>query len=139
MIDTTEVRACQDVQGRLTALLDNELAADETTAVRAHLADCPSCRQEWESLTATKDLAAQWPEEDQPDLWPALQAQAASDSLASVMTELRALRSETQALRREVAQLRQDSITRPAPTAGRSTPLDLPYVPKVSRSLFQIV
>ena len=139
MNDTTQAHGCAAVQGRLTALLDNELVKDDTAAVQAHLAECAACRQEWESLAATRALAARWPEEDVMDLWPALQAQIVPTLWEEAVAELRVLRAETQTLREEIAQLRRALATRPAPVTERSTPLDLPYVPRVSRSRFQIV
>jgi anti-sigma factor (TIGR02949 family) len=36
---------CQDVEGRITPLVDGELVAAEAEAVNAHLAACPACRR----------------------------------------------------------------------------------------------
>ncbi|HEX3251866.1 MAG TPA: zf-HC2 domain-containing protein [Pyrinomonadaceae bacterium] len=37
------MRSCEDIRGRLTLYLDNELQGDERATVEAHLADCESC------------------------------------------------------------------------------------------------
>ena len=132
MMTKRDEGACANARGRLTALRDEELAGDEAVEVRAHLAECASCQQEWEGLTAAQNLAAQWTVGDTPDLWPALREQIAPTPWEEVLAELRLLRAEVAGLRRELA-------ARPAPIARRSTPLDLPYVPKVSRSQFQLV
>jgi anti-sigma factor RsiW len=37
------LRKCDDIQGRLTLYLDNELQGDERATVEAHLSDCEAC------------------------------------------------------------------------------------------------
>ncbi len=37
------MKNCDDIRGRLTLYLDNELQGDERAAVEAHLAECESC------------------------------------------------------------------------------------------------
>ncbi len=37
------MRSCEDIRGRLTLYLDNELQGDERATVEAHLTDCESC------------------------------------------------------------------------------------------------
>lgn len=37
------MRSCEDIRGRLTLYLDNELQGDERATVEAHLSDCESC------------------------------------------------------------------------------------------------
>lgn len=59
----------------LSALLDDELTADDASAVRAHLAGCELCRAELERLTQVKQLLAALPEREPPAAyWAALRA-----------------------------------------------------------------
>ncbi len=61
----------------LSALVDNELTADELTLVRAHLAQCEACRASLERLTAVKQLLGTLPEHDPPAAyWESLRAAA---------------------------------------------------------------
>jgi len=46
---------CENVRTQLSAYLDGELAPDEAEAVRAHLAWCPGCAEEYRRLTAVWD------------------------------------------------------------------------------------
>ncbi len=41
---------CTNVKDKLSALLDNELSASESTAVKAHIIRCPQCRAQRESM-----------------------------------------------------------------------------------------
>jgi anti-sigma factor RsiW len=45
---------CQIVQNSLSAYLDRELPGDQMIALRSHLASCPECGSELESLRAVK-------------------------------------------------------------------------------------
>lgn len=45
---------CRAVRPRLDAHLDRELDPVETAAVRVHLAECPACRAELESIRSLK-------------------------------------------------------------------------------------
>src|SRR3972149_6117974 len=47
---------CEPIQELLSAHIDGELAADELRAVDTHLAACPRCRAERESLGAPPRL-----------------------------------------------------------------------------------
>ncbi len=47
---------CKAVQARLSAYLDKELPGNEHTAVRAHVFDCASCREEMDSLATIKQM-----------------------------------------------------------------------------------
>jgi anti-sigma factor RsiW len=63
-------------QRQLSAYLDGELTAQETEEVRAHLADCATCRTELAQLRSVKVLLGRLPERSAPqDLWAALRAQ----------------------------------------------------------------
>jgi predicted anti-sigma-YlaC factor YlaD len=56
---------CHEVQERLSAWLDHELAEAAGAAVEAHLESCAACRREWHQLAALDaaldDLAAPAP------------------------------------------------------------------------------
>jgi anti-sigma factor RsiW len=47
---------CADVRARLPALLYGDLAADEASCVREHLAGCPSCQREQTAVTQVRHL-----------------------------------------------------------------------------------
>jgi len=46
---------CKDIDGLLTAYLEGEVTPEEEGQVEKHLADCPRCRGELESLAASRD------------------------------------------------------------------------------------
>jgi anti-sigma factor RsiW len=63
----------------LSALLDNELTADDAARLQAHLAECESCRAELERLGEVKQLLAALPEREPPAAyWTELRAQMAA-------------------------------------------------------------
>ena len=37
------MRKCEDIRGRLTLYLDNELQSDERATIEVHLSECESC------------------------------------------------------------------------------------------------
>jgi anti-sigma factor RsiW len=47
---------CKDINKKLLFYLDNELSPREKASVEAHLASCPDCRRELESLAATQSV-----------------------------------------------------------------------------------
>jgi len=51
---------CEEIQNRLTALLDNELALAERLKIEAHLAECKRCTEEFQRLSQTLSLVDQW-------------------------------------------------------------------------------
>ena len=75
-------------QRQLSAYLDGELTAQETEEVRAHLADCATCRAELAQLRSVKTLLGRLPERSAPqDLWASLRTrvdQPAENWIASV-------------------------------------------------------
>ncbi|HEY3248095.1 MAG TPA: zf-HC2 domain-containing protein [bacterium] len=67
----------------LSALLDNELTADDSAAVRAHLAQCEECRATLQQLTAVKQLLSALPEHEPPaGYWEVLRAAAVATAPA---------------------------------------------------------
>ncbi len=59
---------------QLSAYLDRELTPEEEAAVRRHLADCASCREELSRLERMRRLLAGLPERPLPEsFWPDLQ------------------------------------------------------------------
>src|SRR6185436_9545861 len=56
-----ELRTCEDIRGRLTLYLDDELQGEERGVVEAHLADCESCKtlfaRELNFLNAVRESA----------------------------------------------------------------------------------
>jgi negative regulator of sigma E activity len=74
---------CSDVQERLTAYLDGELADDRGSAVRGHLRSCEACRQiaadEGVLRDGLRDLS---PVDPPPSLWANVQAQLATAEVA---------------------------------------------------------
>ncbi len=87
---------CRRVHGLLSAYIDREVTGREMLVIRAHLAQCPDCADECESLSCTKEAVAalrtRAPQSDletliltrvarerrAPAVWPAL-AVASSD------------------------------------------------------------
>lgn len=47
---------CTDVRNLLPSLLYSDVSADEKTALRLHLSNCPACNQEWNSLQRLPEL-----------------------------------------------------------------------------------
>ncbi len=61
---------------QLSAYLDGELTPADTDDVRAHLAQCATCRRELEHLQSVKALLQRLPERPVPqDLWAAIRGQ----------------------------------------------------------------
>lgn len=86
---------CSDCTDKLSAHLDGDLPPSDTRALDAHLATCPACRRELDSLRALVASAAALPNDVAParDLWPEISAQLASSvsmSLAPVPSRSRA-------------------------------------------------
>lgn len=78
----------------LSALLDNELTADEVTALRAHLAGCEVCRAEFERLSQVKRLLAALPEREPPSsYWTALRTVPVQHAAPARPAPLDALRA----------------------------------------------
>jgi len=50
------MKECREVQASLSAYIDDELSWDEREAVDSHLANCPACPEELESLRRTVEL-----------------------------------------------------------------------------------
>ncbi|PPQ26328.1 zf-HC2 domain-containing protein [Rhodopila globiformis] len=48
--------SCRDVAGRASALIDGDLGARETAAMRLHLAMCRGCQRFLRQMRATRDL-----------------------------------------------------------------------------------
>ncbi len=73
---------CRAGTNALTALMDNELSREEAFALENHLRDCPSCRQEYESLLYAYQLTCRMPEiEVDPSLWPQIRSKLSSESM----------------------------------------------------------
>lgn len=53
---------CHDVQTRLIDLLYGELAAGEATAAGEHLAECETCRRDFEALKSTRQVLSAVPQ-----------------------------------------------------------------------------
>jgi hypothetical protein len=66
--------SCRDFVLRLDDLLDDELEGDVAGALRAHVADCASCRAELASREAVLERARSLPATVPPerDLWPGI-------------------------------------------------------------------
>ncbi len=61
------------LERQLSAFLDGELSVDETAEVRRHLAECPTCQEEFERLKAVKHMLGALPERIPPvGTWDAL-------------------------------------------------------------------
>ena len=48
------MKSCHDVDAIMTAYVDGEIAAQESAEVRAHLADCPPCRERASAESAVR-------------------------------------------------------------------------------------
>jgi anti-sigma factor (TIGR02949 family) len=72
---------CQENQDQLSAYLDGELTADETAAVRDHLAACPACARELDELRRAIDAVKALPPIQAPaDLKGKIMAQIESEA-----------------------------------------------------------
>ncbi len=49
------MKSCEEYREALSALLDGELPAEESAALRAHIAACPECRAVYEAYAALHD------------------------------------------------------------------------------------
>ena len=114
-----ETKTCESDQGRITALLDNELAPADAAYLRNHLALCPDCTQVFDQTRKTLQAADAW-KVDGSDIWQAIEKRLAAEpaimerveaasqnDIHAVLTEMRALRTEIQELRGEVGTLRR--------------------------------
>lgn len=52
---------CEERTGQLMEMLYGEIAPAEEAELRAHLAVCEGCRNEYEALTGTRELLGAWP------------------------------------------------------------------------------
>jgi anti-sigma factor RsiW len=75
------VRACTDYQEDLSALLDNELGADENKDVTGHLTECNDCASRFETIKSLSGFLSKEGSNivDMPDLWDSIK-----DELPSV-------------------------------------------------------
>lgn len=67
---------CEQARELLSALLDQEASATETTAVNAHLGQCPACRGWWNDIGTVNRLLRVRVAEATPDIAPAVLARA---------------------------------------------------------------
>jgi len=69
----------------LQDLLDGDLDAAATAALRRHLGDCPACAAEWADLQRLQRETATLPHEIAPgrDLWPGIAERLAAERLAA--------------------------------------------------------
>jgi RNA polymerase sigma factor (sigma-70 family) len=67
---------CHESTGRFDDYLDGQLDADDANGLRTHLADCPSCADEFETIRELREGAAALPRSLEPphDLWPGVEA-----------------------------------------------------------------
>ena len=67
---------CHEWTDRFDEFLDGRLDAVEAEDLQAHIAGCPSCAAELESIRELRDLAAALPRSLEPsrDLWPGIEA-----------------------------------------------------------------
>ena len=74
---------CDDVNRRLDALIDGELAAGERDEVVEHLRTCSACREDERRLRRVVEVARELPREIAPerDLWPAIAARIEADKV----------------------------------------------------------
>ena len=68
---------CSDSNEKLSDYIDGTLGRADTETLEAHLATCPGCRREVESLRALRAATAGLKIEVSPqrDLWPEIKAQ----------------------------------------------------------------
>ena len=72
---------CTDCSEKLSDHLDGSLAPADARTVTAHLAQCPACRRELDSLRALRTAAAALKKEIAParDLWPEIKSQLGAE------------------------------------------------------------
>jgi Putative zinc-finger len=74
---------CEEIQPRLTAYLDGELADEHGSVVRGHLRECAACRQIARDEAALRDGLRLLPPVDPPaTLWAGVQARLAAAEVA---------------------------------------------------------
>ena len=44
---------CDEIQARFTALIDDDVTADERRTLERHVAGCPECTREWARFATT--------------------------------------------------------------------------------------
>ena len=116
---------CENLQSRLTALLDGELPEDEAAAAERHLAGCSGCTQARAELLAVKKMASAW-NTDVPDTSARVLAAIAAGDQRLLLDEVRLLRTEMEALRSEVTMLRRQLSPRSEPSWTPSARCDPP-------------
>jgi hypothetical protein len=74
---------CHEAIDRFDDFLDGRLDTLEADDLQAHLAGCPSCAAELESIHELRDLAAELPRSLEPsrDLWPGIEARISEAKL----------------------------------------------------------
>ncbi len=72
---------CSDVISRVDEYLDDQLNPADLTAVKNHLIDCASCRDEIEIARDIRDRASRLPSAVEPprDLWPQIAARLSQE------------------------------------------------------------
>lgn len=77
------MKECLEVRDSLSAYIDDELAWDEREAIESHLAECPACSAELESLRRTVQVCGQLEEVEVPtEVRAAIMASVRGKSLA---------------------------------------------------------
>lgn len=85
---------CNDVREELIAYIDGELSSMGMCAIEAHLAGCPECTVEWETLRKTTEWTHQMAAvQPSPNWWEKLEERLEQlDAEPSLFSEIRALR-----------------------------------------------
>ena len=86
---------CEETLARLDDLLDGALTAEESAAVRAHLAGCAACAAEHRGLVRVLRAAAELPREIEPpaELWATIRKRIDAGARAPVAQSSRTYRN----------------------------------------------
>ena len=79
--------SCEHCQAELEDFLYGELAESQSAAVRAHLASCPACAQERDTLERENEIFAEYYEqtalEPAPEIWEAIRTRIQTETPAA--------------------------------------------------------
>ena len=123
----------------MAALLDRELAFEESVAVEEHVRTCEACKRVVADYVALQDAAALAPLPQPVDLWSRINKELDAEPEGSMIEEIRLMRQEMKALREEVAGLRRELAQNKTPQFPRSTILSAPDAPAPSYKQYRLV
>jgi len=105
---------CFTCENNLSAYIDDEVSTDVRREMETHLDGCEKCREEYETMLATWELAGDMRTEGAPErLWKAVEGELGQKGQNQTTTEdlaliVRGLASEVRDLKQAVEGMRRD-------------------------------